>query len=219
MPGQCTSESPVPPVERATAKTRVERRSERDRECWLASPRNIHLSALARQARTQRYYRMSTPATDSMRIAVVSDIHANLTALEAVIADLATQTPDLVIGGGDLVGSGARPAEVVDLVASLGWPGVRGNTDEVLWNPTPLNEFAARLPSMKKTWDAVAADVAWTRAALGPDRVTFLKTLPLTFARGAVTVVHAGPADTWRSPQATATDAELADTYGALGSS
>jgi len=46
-----------------------------------------------------------------MRIAVVSDIHGNLTALEAVIADLQTAGADLVVQGGDLVGGGSRPAE------------------------------------------------------------------------------------------------------------
>jgi predicted phosphodiesterase len=41
-----------------------------------------------------------------MRVAVLSDIHANLTALEAVIADLPTTTPDLVLHGGDLMAGG-----------------------------------------------------------------------------------------------------------------
>src|SRR2546423_14751725 len=102
-----------------------------------------------------------------MRIAVVSDIHANLTALQAVVDDRDTQAPDLVISGGDLVGSGPRPAAVVDLVASLGWPGVIGNTDEVLWNDRPLRDLAARLPQMRNMWDFVADDVAWTRAVVG----------------------------------------------------
>ena len=70
-----------------------------------------------------------------MRVAVVSDIHGNLTALDAVIADLKEVSPDLIVHGGDLFGGGARQAEVVDHIRGLNWPGVCGNADEILWNP------------------------------------------------------------------------------------
>jgi predicted phosphodiesterase len=69
-----------------------------------------------------------------MRIAVLSDVHGNLTALEAVVADLTATSPDLVVHGGDLVG-GSRNAEVIDLVRDCGWPGVYGNAEEMLWMP------------------------------------------------------------------------------------
>jgi predicted phosphodiesterase len=68
-----------------------------------------------------------------MRIAVVSDIHGNLTAFEAVLQNLRESAPDLVLHGGDLADGGARPVEVIDSIRSLGWQGVVGNTDEVLW--------------------------------------------------------------------------------------
>jgi predicted phosphodiesterase len=67
-----------------------------------------------------------------MRVAVLSDIHANLTALDAVIADLRTTAPDLVVHGGDLMAGGPRPAEVIDRIREMNWPGVYGNTDEAL---------------------------------------------------------------------------------------
>jgi 3',5'-cyclic AMP phosphodiesterase CpdA len=70
-----------------------------------------------------------------MRLAIVSDIHGNLTALEAVIADIERRAVDRVIHGGDLAAGGCRAAEVVDLVRQLGWPGIVGNTDELLWRP------------------------------------------------------------------------------------
>lgn len=66
-----------------------------------------------------------------MRIAVVSDIHANLTALNAVVADLRQTSPDLVVMGGDLMNGGPRPAEVIDRVREMNWAGVYGNTDEI----------------------------------------------------------------------------------------
>lgn len=68
-----------------------------------------------------------------MRIAIVSDIHGNLTALDAVLADLRSVAPDMVLHGGDLAHGGGRPAEVVDRIRELGWEGICGNTDEMLW--------------------------------------------------------------------------------------
>src|SRR5437870_10090875 len=75
-----------------------------------------------------------------MRLAVLSDIHGNLTAFEPVLADLkSVVAPDLVVHGGDLAANGARPAEIVDAIRDLGWPGVCGNTDEMLWRPELLS--------------------------------------------------------------------------------
>jgi 3',5'-cyclic AMP phosphodiesterase CpdA len=81
-----------------------------------------------------------------MRIAVVSDIHGNRTAFEAVLADLRQTAPDLILQGGDLADSGSSPVEIVDRIRDLGWPGVVGNTDEMLFRPESLDEFAAPLP-------------------------------------------------------------------------
>ena len=64
-----------------------------------------------------------------MRVALVSDVHGNLTALEAVVADIGRRGVDMTVHGGDLALMGPRPAEVVDRVRELGWPGVVGNTD------------------------------------------------------------------------------------------
>ncbi len=72
-----------------------------------------------------------------MRLAVVADIHGNLTALEAVVESLKADRPDLVVQAGDMAVNGPRPGEVVDLVRSLGWRGVIGNTDEMLWVHRP----------------------------------------------------------------------------------
>ena len=67
-----------------------------------------------------------------MRIAVLSDVHGNLRALEAVTDDLRRQAPDLVVHGGELVLNGPRPAEVVDRIRELGWPGARVSSPEGL---------------------------------------------------------------------------------------
>ena len=85
-----------------------------------------------------------------MRIAVVSDIHANRTAFEAVLADLRQTSPDLVFHGGDLADSGSSPAEIVDRIRDLGWSGVAGNTDEMLFRPESLSEFASQSPQLQQ---------------------------------------------------------------------
>jgi putative phosphoesterase len=151
-----------------------------------------------------------------MRIAIVSDIHGNLTALEAVIADLQGTAPDLILHGGDLAHGGARPAEVVDRIRQLGWEGVCGNTDEMLWNPGALREFAAKAPAMKKLFDMTEQMRLVTCEWLGEERIEWLKTVPMTERRGQMALVHASPKDMWRGPGRDATDAELQQTFGPL---
>lgn len=113
-----------------------------------------------------------------MRVAIVSDIHANLTALEAVIADLEQQRPDLVVHGGDLVGGGSRPADVIDLVRELKWPGIHGNTDEMLWRPEAL-AHVLQAPQLQRFREAMLTDIIpATCRALGEARLAWLKALP-----------------------------------------
>jgi len=83
-----------------------------------------------------------------MKVAIVSDIHGNRRAFQAVLADLRQVAPDLILQGGDLAAGGAYPADIIDQVRSLGWSGVRGNTDEMLWSPERLAEYAATQPKL-----------------------------------------------------------------------
>ena len=153
-----------------------------------------------------------------MRIVIVSDIHGNLTALEAVIDDLRETAPDLVLHGGDLAAGGARPAEIVDRIRSLGWQGVLGNTDEMLYWPTSLTEFASRSPHLKSLFSVIEEQAAFTRASLGVQRIAWLQTLPMIQKAGPIALVHASPESTWISPGAKATDTELESTYDSLAS-
>src|SRR6202167_3640574 len=84
-----------------------------------------------------------------MRIAILSDIHGNRTAFEAVLADLRETSPDLILHGGDLPQGGSSPADIVDRIRDLGWQGVVGNTDEMLFRPESLTEFAKQSPRMQ----------------------------------------------------------------------
>lgn len=90
-----------------------------------------------------------------MRIAIVSDIHGNRTAFEAVLADLREASPDLILHGGDLVHGGSASAETVDHVRDLGWAGVLGNADEMLARPESLEEFASQSPKLEGLFAAI----------------------------------------------------------------
>jgi predicted phosphodiesterase len=152
-----------------------------------------------------------------MRIAIVSDIHGNRTAFDAVLADLRQTSPDLILHGGDLADGGASPAEIVDRIRDLGWQGVVGNTDEMLFKPESLTDFAKQSPKLQPLFAAVEEMAVATREALGEDRLTWLRDLPRTQIQGPMALVHASPGSLWRAPLPEASDAELESVYGPLG--
>jgi putative phosphoesterase len=152
-----------------------------------------------------------------MRIAVVSDIHGNRTAFDAVLADLRQTSPDLILHGGDLADGGASPAEIVDRIRDLGWQGVLGNTDEMHSRPESLEEFASQSSAPPSLWAAVRETTAWTRAALGEKRIAWLGSLPLVQIHGPMALMHASPASAWHAPLPDASDAELESVYTPLG--
>jgi len=152
-----------------------------------------------------------------MRIAIVSDIHGNRTAFEAVLADLRQTAPDLILHGGDLADGGASPVEIVDRIRDLGWQGVVGNTDETVFRPESLEEFASQSSAPPSLWAAVREMAAATREALGEERIAWLRGLPLRRIHGPMALVHASPETSWRAPAHTASDAELESVYAPLG--
>ncbi len=145
-----------------------------------------------------------------MKLAIVSDIHGNLAALDAVNSDLENVKPDLVVQGGDLAINGPLPSECVDRIRELGWPGIAGNTDLALWTlPETLPE------NVVNTFRVLAAA---TTHLLGAERVAWLKTLPLEWRDGdRVALVHAVPGDTWKGVLPDARETELKEIYGPLG--
>lgn len=153
-----------------------------------------------------------------MRIAIVSDLHGNLIALEAVLRDLREQAPDLVLHGGDLAVTGPRPAEVVDRVRELGWDGVVGNTDEMLWRPDRQAEVTAAAPALSGWLSTMFGTLApWAAERLGEERIAWLRRLPERRDEGDLRLVHATPGNLWRAPMPDADPAELAALYGGLG--
>jgi len=93
-----------------------------------------------------------------MKIAVVSDIHGNVLALESVLADLKLEAPDVIVNLGDCVSGPLWPEETAAILRETGWPTIRGNHDRiVLDNPVdkmgPTDSFTAkRLSDASKEW-------------------------------------------------------------------
>ena len=101
-----------------------------------------------------------------MRILLLSDIHANLEALEACLA--AAPAYDRVINLGDVVGYGASPNEVIERCRQLGGSYVRGNHDKAVCGLNDLEDF-----------NPIAAEaVLWTRQVLTPDSFEWLRSMP-----------------------------------------
>jgi predicted phosphodiesterase len=151
-----------------------------------------------------------------MRVAIVSDIHGNRRALDAVLIDLRQVAPDLVVQGGDLAAGGTHPAEIIDQVRSLGWPGVCGNVDEMLWAPESLKTFAATMPQLASVLAKSAEMIPSIVAALGEDRLRWMEALPRSYVQEEFALVHASPGDLWRSPGPNAGDGELRATYAPM---
>jgi predicted phosphodiesterase len=152
-----------------------------------------------------------------MRIAILSDIHGNLTAFKAVLADLRLTSPDLILHGGDLSDLGSSPVEILDQIRDLAWPGVSGNTDEMLFRPESLQEFAQQSPNLKSLFETIEEMAVVSRQALGEERLAWLRSLPHTHVQAPLALVHASPETAWRAPSPETSDAKLDENYAPLG--
>src|SRR5438034_2761261 len=151
-----------------------------------------------------------------MRIAIVSDIHGNLTAFNAVLEDLRSVAPDLVLHGGDLGHGGPRPAEVVERIRELAWRGVMGNVDEMTVRPKSFEDFIRPAPQLDKMWNAIREVAVWTRAQHSTEQIEWLGSLPIMQVEDDVALVHASPTTTWCSPDPEASNAEFEVAYGSI---
>ena len=111
-----------------------------------------------------------------MRIAVLSDIHANLDALQAVWQDIEQQKPDAVYCLGDLVGYGAYPNEVIAFLQERQVPTVLGNYDEGVGFDLSECGCAYTRPEDRLRGDQ---SLRWTQAKTGGEAKAYLQTLPL----------------------------------------
>jgi diadenosine tetraphosphatase ApaH/serine/threonine PP2A family protein phosphatase len=120
-----------------------------------------------------------------MRVAVVSDIHSNLHALEAVLAAIDVEAPDELWCLGDLVGYGPRPNECCAAVAERAGVCLAGNHDLAVRGTIDLEEFGGEA--------AVAA--RWTRDVLEPESQALLDRLEPTGTAHGVALYHGSARD------------------------
>jgi len=139
-----------------------------------------------------------------MRLAVLSDIHANLAALDAVRDDL----PDVdeIWACGDIVGYGAQPNEVIRRLQEMGARSVMGNHDGAALGTVDVGWFNP---------DAARA-IAWTAEVADDNTRSYLASLPEVRREGELTAVHGSPRDpTWEyitGAQAAAENLDAFDT-------
>jgi diadenosine tetraphosphatase ApaH/serine/threonine PP2A family protein phosphatase len=116
-----------------------------------------------------------------MRLAILSDLHANLEATEAVLADAHEQECTGFVCLGDVVGYNANPQECLDIVRKMECPVVMGNHDE-----------QASLEESSRDFNALAEmAINWTRDHLAEQDKEWLRSLPLTRTVRDFTFVHA----------------------------
>ncbi len=134
-----------------------------------------------------------------MRIAVLSDIHGNLLALDACLVDLESQGgADAIVAAGDLCLDGPKPKKVLQRLEEIGAACIRGNTERYLSEDGSGRTFSS----------AEIAQIAWTRREIGERWLSWIKELPFAMRVGEdsnqLLLVHANPKtdDEYISPDA-----------------
>ncbi len=128
-----------------------------------------------------------------MKIAVISDIHGNLTALNTVLEDIKNNACEKVFCLGDLAMAGPQPNEVIDLIrAQTNWTVIQGNTDQLIC------EFSEQLyENVKDKFPLMAEALADDAVIIPQDKKDFLKNLPaqkeLEIEGLKVLLVHGSP--------------------------
>ncbi len=120
-----------------------------------------------------------------MKYAVISDMHSNLEALTKVLGEIKTRNVNEIICLGDIVGYGANPDEVADLVRREARYVVRGNHDDALFDEITF--------SMINPYARAAID--YTRASLSADNYDWLRKIPMTERFADLLLVHASPSE------------------------
>ncbi|MFH0763630.1 MAG: metallophosphoesterase family protein [Candidatus Omnitrophota bacterium] len=126
-----------------------------------------------------------------MRYALISDIHGNLEALRAVLAELSRQRIDEYLCIGDVVGYGADPSRCVDMVRSLKPKAlIAGNHECGVTGFLGLDYFS----------EYAAAGIVWTKNILSPPEIEYLKSFKLVYEGDDFVLVHSGLAEPEKFP-------------------
>lgn len=115
-----------------------------------------------------------------MRIALLSDIHANAQALDAVLIDIHAISVDMIICLGDVVGYGPNPAETLESVCANATHCILGNHDAALCGKLSLDSFTSEAREL----------IIWTKKQVGKAAFRFLERLPLTVAAPGFRCAH-----------------------------
>ena len=149
---------------------------------------------------------------EARTVAILADVHGNLPALEAVLADIAARGINEIVVAGDVVGFGASPNAVVDRLLASGAILLRGNheADYVSGHDDP---------ALRTQWDAdpVSAALAWYLDHLGPERIALLTSLPDRHWLDPATLITHGSARHIRDAvRVTTVDADLAAMFAGV---
>jgi putative phosphoesterase len=145
-----------------------------------------------------------------MRIAIISDIHGNLIAFDAVLQDLKGQAPvDHLVIAGDLCLNGPCPRQVIERVQALRCPVIQGNTDAEILTQAPDKGEKKRNTA------------GWTREQIGQPGIHYLASLPFshtitTPGDNTLLIVHANPLNLEDAIFPNASDDELEGWLGEL---
>src|SRR5262249_21259488 len=107
--------------------------------------------------------------------------------------------------------------EIIDEIRTLGWPGVLGNTDEMLWTQERPIEMTSAHPQLASLLERLQDLAAPMRARIGDERLRWVRSLPIMQAGEGFAVVHASPKNLWQAPMANAADEEIEKTHMELG--
>lgn len=123
-----------------------------------------------------------------MKIGLISDVHANLHALDRVLGELADARVDRILCAGDIVGYGPFPNETVDRLAEVGVSAVAGNHDLI----------AAGLLGEEGCTPVARDSLRWTREVLSKSSFDYLRALPSTVESDGLLMTHGSLEDPWR---------------------
>lgn len=118
-----------------------------------------------------------------MKIAIISDIHSNLEALEAALEDITAQNVQIIYCTGDIVGYAANPNEVIDLLRENSVNCTMGNHDYACFNQR-----------MKAGMNRDAREaIFYTKRVLTPENLSFLNNLPWHIKENGIFLIHGLP--------------------------
>ncbi len=119
----------------------------------------------------------------SKKIAIISDIHANLPALRTVLEDIDNRGIETIVCLGDIVGYGPNPNECCAIIRERNIPSLMGNHDKVAIDLEKIEYF-----------NEIARNaILWTNKTLEPDHIAYLSEMPYVRTYEPLTLVHASP--------------------------